>query len=179
MRGGINGLRSPHPMADTLPSMLREDWFATQLCASVDEVVAPVLLTMDTFACYLDPAMTPADMIPWLAGWLGLDVDRRSGLAQQRYELQTSGALNASRGTRRSMELSLESALGMPVEVTESGGARWSPSPGGALPGEPQPAVRVVVRAPVGQQVDTDRLDVLIRAVKPAHVLHQVEVRTG
>ena len=166
-------------MAETLPAMLREDWFAQELCASIDEVVAPVLLSMDTFDYYLDPATTPADMIGWLAGWLGLSVDLGADLAQQRRELQTAGVLNATRGTRRSLELSLESALGMPVEVVESGGARWSPSPGGALPGEPEPVVRVIVRAPSGRQIDTDRLDALVRSVKPAHVRHEIDVRVG
>ena len=49
VRGTVRGLPSPHPLADTLPSMLREDPFARGLCASLDEVLAPVLLSLDTF----------------------------------------------------------------------------------------------------------------------------------
>ena len=65
----------------------------------------------------------------------------------------------------------------MPVEVSESGGARWSPSPGGSLPGEPNAALGVVVRPPAGVEVDLDRLDALVRSVKPAHVRHAVSVQ--
>ena len=78
MRGRVDGLASPHPLADTLPSMLREDPVAGSLCASFDDLLAPVLLTLGHLANYLDPATTPDDMIPWLAQWLGLGVTSMS-----------------------------------------------------------------------------------------------------
>jgi phage tail-like protein len=179
MRGLISELPSPHPLSETLPSMLREDPFARSLCESFDDVLAPVLLTLDTFACYLDPATTPEDMIPWLAQWLGLGVDLNVEQARQRHELQIASSLNVTRGTRRSIELVLENALGMPVEVSESGGARWSPSPGGDLPGDHDAALTVLVRPPAGVEVDLDRLDALIRSAKPAHVRHVVSVQAA
>jgi phage tail-like protein len=177
MRGMIDELASPHPLVDTLPSMLREDSFAESLCGSFDELLAPVLLTMDTFANYLDPATTPEDMIPWLAQWLGLGVDLNVEQARRRRELQIAGLLNATRGTRASIATELESALGMAVDVNESGGARWSPTPGGPLPGETQELLSVVVHPAAGQEVDMSRLDALIRSVKPVHVRHQVLVQ--
>jgi phage tail-like protein len=177
MRGIVPQLRSPHPLSETLPSMLREDPFARSLCESFDEVLAPVLLTLDTFDTYLDPATTPDDMIPWLAQWLGLGVDSAVARARQRHELQVAGPLNVSRGTRRSIELVLANALGMPVDVSDSGGARWTPSPGGPLPGDPEPLISVAVHPPAGVEVDQDRLDALIRSVKPAHVRHVVVVQ--
>lgn len=176
MRGLVAGLATPHPLAESLPGLLREDRFAGQLCASFDDLLAPVLLTLDTFGDYLDPATTPDDMIGWLAQWLGLSVDPGVEHAVQRHELAIAGSLNATRGTRRSIELALQSALGLPVEVNESGGARWSPSPGGELPGDPTPAVSVVVHAPAGS-VEVDRLDSLVRSVAPAHVARTVAVQ--
>lgn len=177
MRGMIAELASPHPLTETLPSMLCEDPFAGSLCASFDDLLAPVLLTLDTFANYLEPATTPDDMLPWLAQWLGLGVDLNVEQARQRHELQIAGLLNAMRGTRASIETELKNALGMPVDVGESGGARWSPSPGGSLPGEPQEMLSVIVHPAAGQEVDLDRLDALIRSVKPAHVPHRVSVQ--
>jgi phage tail-like protein len=177
VRGFVAELASPHPLANTLPSMLREDQFASSLCASFDELLAPVQLTLDTFGSYLDPAITPEDMIPWLAQWLGLDVDGGVEQTRRRYELQIAGSINVTRGTRRSIELAVESALGLPVEVTESGAARWSPSSGGSLPGDPDAAVRVIVRAGPRVEVDVDRLDAMVRSVIPAHVRHIVSVQ--
>ena len=40
MRGTIDGALSALPLAPTLPTMLREDPFAQQLCAGLDEVLA-------------------------------------------------------------------------------------------------------------------------------------------
>lgn len=177
MRGMIAELASPHPLTDTLPSMLREDPFAGSLCASFDDLLAPVLLTLDTFANYLDPTTTPDDMIPWLAQWLGLGVDLDVEQSRQRHELQIAGPLNALRGTRASIVTELENALGLPVDVTESGAARWSLSPGGPLPGEPHEMLSIIVHPAEGEQVDLDRLDALIRSVKPAHVRHRVAVQ--
>ncbi len=173
----IRELPSPHPLTETLPSMLREDPFARSLCASFDELLAPAILSLDTFDAYLDPDTTPEDLLPWLAQWLGLAVEPGVEQPRQRHELRIAGSLNATRGTRRSIELVLENALGMPVEVAETGGARWSPHPGGPLPGRNDPAISVVVRPPAGTEVDADRLDALIRSVKPAHVRHVVSVQ--
>ena len=177
MRGMVAELASPHPLVDTLPSMLRTDSFAEGLCASFDDLLAPVLLTLDTFASYLDPATTPDDMIPWLAQWLGFGADLNVEQVRERHELQIAGSLNIARGTRRGIELALEQALGMAVEVSESGGAGWSSSPGGALPGDPDASVTVVVRPGSGMEVDTDRVDALLKSVTPAHVRHLVTVQ--
>lgn len=176
MRGRVDGLASPHPLTETLPSMLREDPVAGSLCESFDDLLAPVLLTLDTFANYLDPATTPDDMIPWLAQWLGLGVNLNVERARRRHELQIAGMLNAMRGTRASIETELENALGMPVKVSDSGGTRWSPGPGGPLPGEPQEMLSIVIHPAAGQEVDLARLDALIRSVKPAHMPHSVRV---
>ncbi len=179
MRGMIAELASPHPLAETLPSMLREDEFAGGLCSIFDDLLAPVLLALDTFASYLDPAITPDDMIPWLRQWVGLGVDMNVEQSRQRQELLIACLLNAKRGTRASIATELENALGMPVEVSDSGGARWSPSPGGQLPGDPEAMLSVVLHPAEGQEVDLDRLDDLIRSMKPAHVRHQVLVQTA
>ena len=178
MRGVVTGLASPHPLADTLPSMLREDPFAGSLCETFDHLLAPALLTLDTFANYLDPATIPEDMIPWLAQWFGLGVDPNVEQAWLRHELQVASSLIATRGTGAGIKTELENALGMPVEVSESGEAHWSPMPGGQLPGEAQNVtLSVVVHPSAGQEVDLDRLEALIRTVKPVHVSHTVSVQ--
>ncbi len=176
MRGTIAGLSTPSPLADTLPSVLREDVFARGLCASLDEVLAPVMLSLDAFPAYLDLTTTPEDMLPWLAQWLGMVVDSSQELSIQRGLLQSAGELHATRGTQRGIELAVEAALGVPVEVAETGGAAWSATPGGDLPGEAQPAVVVIVRPRPGQEIDEDRVEAVVKSVKPAHVLHRIQI---
>ena len=176
MRGTIPGLPSPLPLVEILPSLLRADRFADSLCASFDEVLAPVLLSLDGFHAYLDLGTAPDDMVEWLAQWLGMTVDPNAAPAQQRQLLQSAGELHALRGTRRGLELAVQAELGVPVQVVETGASTWSTQPGGDLPGEPVPAVVVVARPGAGQDVDPERLDALVRAIKPAHIQHRVQV---
>jgi phage tail-like protein len=176
MRGTVDGLVNPRPLAATLPAMLREDPTARGICDGLDEVLAPVLLSLDAFPAYLDLATTPDDMVPWLAQWVGMGVDLGEDLDRQRELLRTAGELHAIRGTRRGIELAVQAALGMAAEVVETGAAAWSDRPGGDLPGEPEPAVVVIVRPGPDQYVDADRLEAVVEALKPAHVEHRVQV---
>jgi phage tail-like protein len=186
VRGLVEGLASPHPLAATLPGVLREDAFARSLCASFDEVLAPVLLSLDSFPAYLDLALAPEDMLPWLAQWVGMAADRGGHLGAaraarqdpdlQRQQLRASREQHQSRGTRRGIELAVRAAYGVAVEVTENGAATWSTEPGGALPGSRTPDLVVTVRVDRPEQVDPDALDAFVAAVKPAHVPHRTQV---
>jgi phage tail-like protein len=178
MRGTVAGLATPVPLGDTLPSMLRADTFAQQLCASFDEVLAPVMLSLDAFPAYLDLNTTPEDMLPWLAQWLGMSVDPGQDLDIQRGLLRSASEVHATRGTRRGIQLAVEAAIGAAVEVIETGAASWSTNPGGALPGDATAGIQVIVRPAMGQQIDADRVEALVRSVKPAHIPHQVQILT-
>ncbi|MFT3889747.1 MAG: phage tail protein [Arachnia sp.] len=176
MRGIVPDLPSPHPLAATLPALLRDDPFAVGLCDSFDDLLAPAILVLDTFGDYLDPDTVPDDMLPWLAQWLGVNPDLADGWHIQRDELLLTRSLNQIRGTRWSIQATLENAVGAQVDVTESGGARWTATPGGDLPGEPEPSIGVVIHQANPEAVDLERVEQLIRSLKPAHVRHSVSV---
>lgn len=177
MRGMIEELPSPHPLADTLPSILRADPVACSLTDAFDELLAPAILSMDTFVDYLDPLTTAEDMLPWLAQWLGMSLDPDLVLTMSRDDLRLAGSLNPIRGTRFSIVFLIEQAIGVPAEVTESGATAWAPNPGGELPGEEEPSVTVVLHPPSGVTVDVGRVDALIGSVTPAHVRRTVSVQ--
>lgn len=179
MRGHIDGARSPHPLGETLPGVLREDAFTQGLCDGLDEVLAPVLLSLDSFAAYLDLATAPADMLPWLAQWVGMAADHGQDPDLLRQQLRASREQHASRGTRRGIELAVRAAYGVAVRVEENGAAAWSAVPGAPLPGSPEPSLRVTVRVSRPGQVDPDALDAFVASVKPAHVPHETSVQVG
>ena len=81
------------PLADTLPGDAARGPVRRSSCArSFDEVLAPVLLSLDAFAAYLDPATAPEDMLAWLATWLGHDASTRTPTCRaQRELLQAAG----------------------------------------------------------------------------------------
>src|SRR3954447_10583514 len=103
MRGLIAGQRNPLPVGDGLPSVLLTDKVVTQFCSGLDEVLAPIVCTLDSWPAYLDPDTTPRDMLAWLGSWLGVTLDARQSAEQQREVLRRSVRLLRWRGTLRGL----------------------------------------------------------------------------
>ncbi len=172
--------RSAHPLLASLPQVYRGDPVTSAFCDGLDTMLGPVISILDNFEAYLDLALAPAESLPWLAGWLGVeDLDQSLPVDRQRQLLRNMSRLQGWLGTARGIALVVETLLGVPTEVIETGGATWSRDPNAALPGEPTPAVLVRVRQNGSQTVDLERLEAIVSAVKPAHVLHRVEVQSG
>jgi len=176
MRGPVDGLVSPHPLGQTLPAIFLEDAFTQRLCGGLDEVLSPVLSTLDNLPAYLDLDTAPDDLIPWLGHWVGMGVDPGQQPRRQRELLRSASIRQGWQGTRRGIELAVEALFGLRTVVVDSGASRWSVDPQDPLPGEPLPAVVVQVFVEDDQEVDEDRLDAVVSAVKPAHVMHRVQV---
>jgi phage tail-like protein len=176
VRAGIEGLPSPHPLGATLPVVFREDDFTQQLCAGLDDVLAPVFATLDSLPAYFDPATAPDDMLAWLATWMGIVVDRHQSAARQRQLVHTGAEILRWRGTARGVRGAVRGLFGADPEIVEPGGSRWSATAGSPLPSpdHTELLVRLAVADPAA--FDLRRLDALVALVKPAHVEHRVEV---
>lgn len=176
MRGLLPGLATPYPLGDILPSLLREDPFAQRFCAGLDEVLAPIISTLDSMPAYLDPATVPDDMLGWLAGWMGLALDDHQSAELQRKWVKVGVELLQRRGTVAGIESAVAALFGASPEIVESGGASWSVEAGSELPGSPQPELLVRLQVDDPATFDVRRLDALITIIKPVHVPHRVEV---
>lgn len=176
VRGLIPGLESPRPLGALLPGVYAEDSFAQRFVAALDEVLAPILVTLDCFDAYLDPWLAPADFLEWLAGWVGLELDETLPVERRRRLVGEAARLFAIRGTAGGLGQLIEAVTGLEVQIEESGGCTWSSRPGASPPGSPSPFLAVRVVRKDGERVDLARLDELVRANKPAHVPHRVEV---
>ncbi|HEX3786623.1 MAG TPA: phage tail protein [Pseudonocardiaceae bacterium] len=176
MRGTVPGLAMPYPLRTLLPSVLQEDEFAVRWTAGLDDVLAPVVSTLDCLVAYLDPLTAPEDFLDWLADWLGIQLHEELPLARRRAAIAGAVPLHRVRGTLAGLRARLELVSGCPVEVADNGGVSWSSMPNSTPPGADQPWLAVRVAAVEGQAVDTAGLDELIRSEKPAHVPHQLEV---
>ncbi|MEV4759044.1 phage tail protein [Micromonospora sp. NPDC049559] len=176
MRGAVPGLPTPHPIGLTLPALFLEDDFTQRFTAGLDEVLAPVLLTLDSLDAYLDLELAPPDFLDWLAGWVALPVDDSWPLPLRRRLIRHAVELHRWRGTVRGLELALGILTGGTVEVTDTGGVTWSSTPN-TDPPPPAPArVQVRVRVADPSSVDTTRLQEMVAGVVPAHVQATVEV---
>jgi len=174
--GTVAGLASPRPLVAALPALYQEDDFTGRFTSAFDAALAPVFLALDNFPAYLDPALTPDDFLDWLAGWVGLLLDETWPMERRRAFIAVAGSLYRRRGTAGGLAALVRLFTSGDVQIAESGGAAWSPTSGGALPGSPDYGVLVRVRVPRGASVDPVKLDALVAAAKPAHVLHRVEI---
>jgi phage tail-like protein len=179
MRGLVPGLATAHPLGPTLPALYQDDDFAQRFLSGLDEVLAPVLSTIDNFDTYLDPALTPDDFLDWLAGWVGMALDDGWEEERRRAIVARAADLYRMRGTAAGLAGQVEIQTGGTVEIVENGATGWSVDPGGDLPGSPDPLVVVRVTIPDPKGIDTGRLDALVSAAKPAHVLHRIEIVKG
>jgi phage tail-like protein len=173
------GVVTPHPLADLLPALFQEDDFSMRLCAALDDVLVPALVVLDCLDSYFDPALTPADFLDWLAGWVGLSLDQNWSDAQRRALVARAGDLYRWQGTLRGLIDHLRLYAGVEPEVTDSGGATWSARPGAPVPGRPGAEVHIRVTLPAGSPIDERQLEAIVMACKPAHVRHRIEVVRG
>lgn len=175
MRGTAAGLATPYPLATLLPPVLQEDPIAVQLTAALDDVLAPVIATLDCLHAYVDPDLAPRDFLEWLAGWVGAVLDERWPQARQRITVARAVELYRLRGTVAGLRAHVEVATGGVVEVVDSGGVSWSQSPSEEPDGPEETELLVRVRPPAGAGTDAAAVHAIVAAVKPAHIPHRVE----
>jgi phage tail-like protein len=175
MRGTVPGLASPHPLGGTLPGPYADDSFAQRLCQGLDEILAPVLATLDCLPAYLDPGTAPPDLVEWLAGWVGIAVPPGVPVKRRRLLVVAAARLYAWRGTPYTIKTIVRLTTGHTPEIEESGGIDWSQEPNGPLPGRPEPQLIVRLRI-ADSHVEESRLRTLIAAFTPAHLPWRLEL---
>jgi phage tail-like protein len=175
-RGHVTGLASPRPLGPTLPGLYQEDEFTQRFISAFDDVLAPVISTIDNFPAYLDPALTPDDFLDWLAGWVGVLLDETWPIERRRAFVSVAAQLYRTRGTAAGLAAQVRLLTAGVVQIVESGGSAWSPTADAEPPGAPDFNLVVKVKLPAKVKVDANRLNALVAAAKPAHVKHSVEV---
>jgi len=177
MRGLVKDLGSPYPMAAGLPAIFQEeDPFTVRLTQAFDDSLAPVFSTLDNLAAYFDPRYAPEDFLGWLAGWVAIELDETWELERRRSAVLGGADQLRRRGTAIGLAAELELATGGTVEILESGGSAWSLDAGSPMVGAARPALLVRIRVDDPKRLDTERVEQIVAASKPAHVPHRVEV---
>ncbi|GAB3425600.1 phage tail protein [Flindersiella endophytica] len=175
-RGLVPGLSSPHNLIEALPGIYQEQDFTERFVSAFDEALAPVYATLDNLDSYFDPKLTPPDFLAWLGSWIGM-VEAYTPTVELRRRLVARAAeLHKWQGTLACVRELIRLATGLDPEVIESGGTRWSPQPNCPPPGDPRPSLIVRLRVPAERAIDPRRLDALIRASKPAHIPHRLDI---
>jgi phage tail-like protein len=176
MRGAVAGLQSRYPLIEYLPAVFADDQFAVRFTAALDEVLAPVAHTVDSVHGYLDPLLAPEDFVRWLASWFGVVLDESWPMSAQRAVVAEAMDLFRMRGTMKGLRRHLELVVDGEVEILESGGVSCSVRPRPEPPADLKHWVTVRVRPAPGSRLSPDSVETVIRAAKPVHVLHRLEV---
>jgi phage tail-like protein len=176
MRGHVDGLASPHELGPSLPGLYLEDSFAQRFTSAFDDVMAPIHASLDNLDAYVDPWLAPEDFVDWLAEWVGAVIDQTWDSERRRASVAYAAELYRLRGTSRGLAAQVELVTGGAVEIVENGATSWTLDPTEGLPGTADQRLTVRVTVPDPKAVDMGRLDRLVRAAKPAHVPHTIEV---
>jgi phage tail-like protein len=176
VRGTAADLVNAHPIGEVLPAVYSEDDFAQRFTGALDEVLAPVLATLDCLDAYFSPALAPADFVDMLAYWVALPLGEGWSVRRRRRLVAAAVALHRRRGTRGGLADLVALVTGGEVEIIESGGCVASAVAGAPLPGSNRPWLHVRVRVADPAAVNADRLDDLIATNKPAHLPHSFDV---
>ncbi|HWS34195.1 MAG TPA: phage tail protein [Actinoplanes sp.] len=175
-RAAVPGLLSPDPLGRRLPAVYAGDDLAQRLTGGFDDVLAPVHATLDNLWAYFTPGLAPGDFVDWLGEWVGAAAGRDWPLEQRRSAVANAVAAHRTRGTAAGLRTAIHDTFGVEAEIEESGGSTWSATPGGPLPGSPQPRLTVRVRLPEPSPSTATRIREFVEANRPAHVPCTIEV---
>ncbi len=122
----VRCLRVEHPgheLLRRLPRIYsrqrRQADFLQRFLAIFDSLLADLDCRAWTRRALLDPRSTPADLLPWLAGFVGLMIDHRWSEQVQRCLIENAIWLFRFRGTVAGLKRFLEIALGFEVIIIE------------------------------------------------------------
>ncbi|MEU9704460.1 phage tail protein [Streptomyces sp. NPDC047981] len=176
MRAAVEGLGSPYSLVQLLPAVYQDDPFTVRLTAGWDDVIAPVINTLDCIEAYVDPWLTPADFLVWLADRMGTQLDEDWPLERKRAATAHAVQGHRTRGTVGGLRSRVALAAGGEVELLDSGGVFTSAAPETPFP-EGLPSV-AVIRIIVEREQDADLVDLeaLVQECVPAHVPYRMEV---
>jgi len=167
---------SPYPMIDHMPAVYADDQFAVRWTAALDDVLATIINKIDCIHGYIDPLLAPEDFVRWLSSWFGVLLDESWPMSAQRAVIAEAVDLFRMRGTMAGLRRHLAVVVDGQVEITESGGTSWSVRPRPEPPADLDHWVFVVVRPNDPAVTSEAAVEAVIRAAKPVHVAHKLEV---
>jgi phage tail-like protein len=169
-------LSSPYPLIGYLPAVYGESEVAVRWTEAFDDVLASLISTIDCVHAYIDPLLAPEEFVRWLSTWFGVLLDESWPMSAQRAVVAEAVELFRMRGTMAGLRRHLAVVVDGEVEISESGGTSWSPRPRPEPPADVEHWVRVVVRPRRPEALSDAAVAAVIRAAKPVHVSHTLEV---
>ncbi|MEE3088919.1 MAG: phage tail protein [Actinomycetota bacterium] len=179
-RALIPGLPNPFPLRDYAPSMLAGDPVTNLFLDTFDEVLAPIISTLDCYHAYLDADLAPMDFIDYMSTWLLVSSEQGWTDSMKRQALAKAVPRSRWRGTTQSISDRVTELFGGTCDVTDSGDVTTAnefedPSTWSAAS---PPRVTVTFTPAEGSSVKESDIRAALQSVLPAHVELVVTVVT-
>lgn len=108
---------------EDLPAIYRNrpacDDFLQRLLALCESFFAELEDQIEQLPVFFDPAATPSEFLPWLAGWLALELDEKWSTEEQRKLIQQAFAMYGRRGTVEGLREALRIFAGVEAVIEE------------------------------------------------------------
>lgn len=102
-----------------LPEVYSYDDFINRFLMMFESFWKPVDQQISQVENYFDPDLTPEAFLPWLASWVGMEIDPSFPKNRIRELIRCAIPLSHSRGTAQSVKLFLEMYSGGKAEISE------------------------------------------------------------
>jgi phage tail-like protein len=153
--------------------------FAMRFLHALEEVLDPVVASLDSLAAHFDVDLAPEHALAGLAAWLGVDEVESLPADQRREVVRRAGELGRLRGTRAGLELALTLFFpAVTLVVNDHGRVRVSES----VEGPPPPAVAASFDVVCEQSLPPETQMAVARCIerwKPVHASYKLRVRRG
>jgi phage tail-like protein len=158
-------------LVDQLPRVMTEDLVLKGFVTALEEVASTVRDRVDSVEHHLDTGLAAPEMLQYLAGWLGVELEPTDPPEYQRALVREVGQLLGWRGTRHGVESLLEAATGARVTVRDNGGVYGDGDP------VPPPDARVVVQLDHTGHLSERQVRRILEAELPLGAQMELDIR--
>jgi phage tail-like protein len=147
-----------------LPLVYQDAEFLGRFLLIFETLWEPMEWRQNHLPMYFTARTAPSEFLPWLAGWLGLVLDKHWPEERRRRLLAEAMELYRWRGTAYGLSRMLEVCVGVAPTIAEDSRRPY--------------VFRISVRVPPEARVRPEMIERLVQAHKPAHVGYVLEVLT-
>ena len=171
-RAGVAGLPTPFPLVHFTPGLISDDPLVQLLLSALDEVLAPVISTLDCMDAYLDPDLAPIDMVKYLASWLLAEVDDEWDEAAVRRDVRQAYARAKWAGTARGLRERLVPYEVESLTLEDCGSTQANHQPSNPADWESPETLEIVLHVKPLRSGGSEvrRVERIARGLVPAHV---------
>jgi phage tail-like protein len=153
--------------------------FAMRFLHALEEVLDPIVATLDSLPAHLDADLAPEHALEGLASWLGVDEVESLPPDQRREAVRRAGELGRLRGTRAGLQLALSLFFpAISMRINDHGGVVVGESADDA----PPPASAASFEVMCDQSLPPETQMAVARTIerwKPVHAHYKLRVKRG